>query len=82
MATFEQNLAKIRGQAVYGPEMREAIAEALEQADDSVQQDIAAVGQQIEDIQEIVDSRELYVEVSDMGSGDYLMEIVHAEQQS
>lgn len=32
MASFTENIAKIRGQAVYGPEMRTAIADALMQA--------------------------------------------------
>ena len=31
MATFIQNIRKIRGQAIYGPEMRDAIAEAIQQ---------------------------------------------------
>ena len=32
MASFSENIAKIRGQAVYGPDMRTAIADALMQA--------------------------------------------------
>ena len=32
MATFAQNIRKIRGEAIYGPDMRTAIADALEQA--------------------------------------------------
>lgn len=31
MATFLQNIRKIQGEAVYGEEMREAIAEAIQQ---------------------------------------------------
>ena len=34
MATFSQNIRKIEGQAVYAPEMRTAISEALQQAID------------------------------------------------
>lgn len=41
MATFQQNLAKIRGEAIYGPEMRTAIADAIEQADDQIQPQIS-----------------------------------------
>ena len=37
MATYEQNLQKIRGEAIYGTHVREAIAGALEQVDDTVQ---------------------------------------------
>lgn len=32
MASFAQNIRKIRGEAISGPEMREAIAEAITQA--------------------------------------------------
>lgn len=31
MATFEQNIRNIRGEAIYGPDMRESIAEAIQQ---------------------------------------------------
>ena len=32
MATFATNIKKIRGEAVHGPEMRAAIADAIQQA--------------------------------------------------
>ena len=32
MATFDENLRKIRGEAIYGPDLREAIAEGITQA--------------------------------------------------
>lgn len=32
MATFVKNIEKIRGTAIYGPDMREAIAQAIGQA--------------------------------------------------
>lgn len=31
MATFEQNIRKIRGEAIYGTDVRSAIAEAIQQ---------------------------------------------------
>ena len=34
MATFVQNIKNIRGEAVYGPDVRESIAEAITQAID------------------------------------------------
>ena len=34
MATFVQNIKNIRGEAVYGPDVRESIAEAIAQAID------------------------------------------------
>ena len=74
MATFEQNLAKIRGQAVYGPEMREAIAEAIEQADDAASQTIDekinTLNGRIDAMQVIVDDELFYMTVSRIGSSD------------
>ena len=32
MATFEQNIRNIRGEAIYGPDMRTSIADAIQQA--------------------------------------------------
>ena len=34
MATYQENIRKIRGEAIYGADMREAIAEAITQAAD------------------------------------------------
>lgn len=34
MATFEQNIRKIQGEAVYGQDMRRAIADAIQQSMD------------------------------------------------
>lgn len=34
MATFEQNIRNIRGEAIYGPDMRASIAEAIQQTMD------------------------------------------------
>lgn len=64
MATFEQNLAKIRGQAVYGPEMREAIAEAIEQADD-------AVTTKVQEMTQIVTEEAMYVDLELIEGSDY-----------
>ena len=41
MPTFEQNIRKIRGEAIYGKEIRTAIADAVQQA---VNLDISAEG--------------------------------------
>lgn len=80
MATFEQNLAKIRGQAIYGPDMREAIAEAIEQADDQVQADIRAVDGRIESMRVIIDEHVLYVNTEQIGTtDDYLISITEGE---
>ena len=64
MATFEQNLAKIRGQAVYGPEMREAIAEAIEQTDD-------VITSKIEEMETIVDEEAMYADLELIEGIDY-----------
>lgn len=44
MATFAQNIRKIRGEAIYGPEMRTAIAEAIQQ---TMNLDIEASGDMV-----------------------------------
>ena len=36
MATLEENIRKIRGEAIYGKDVREAIAEGLMQMDDAI----------------------------------------------
>ena len=70
MATFAENLAKIRGQAIYGPDMREAIAQAIEQSDDEVDRKINAM-------QVIVDDNIFYVNLNRIDSSDdYLLTIV------
>lgn len=80
MATFEQNLAKIRGQAIYGPDMRTAIAEAIEQADDKVQQDIQAVDGRLENMRVIIDDHILYVNAERIGTtDDFLISITEGE---
>lgn len=48
MATFEENLRKIRGEAIYGPEMRAAIAEAITQADDVIQSVVTEYKNQVD----------------------------------
>lgn len=64
MATFEQNLAKIRGQAVYGPDMREAIAEAIEQTDDAITSKIA-------EMETIADTEAMYADLELIEGIDY-----------
>ena len=69
MATFQENLAKIRGQAIYGPDMRTAIAEAIEQVDD-----------QAEAVQTIIDNHLFYLQVTRMGNtNDYIFNITEGE---
>lgn len=69
MATFIENIAKIRGQAIYGPDMREAIAEAIEQSDDEVDSRIAAM-------QVIVDENVFYVNLEPLAtSSDFRLTI-------
>ena len=65
MATFAQNIGKIRGDAVYGPEMRTAIADAIMQ---SVNVDISK-----EDFP-YPDTQNAWAQVQPMETdGDYLL---------
>ena len=68
MSTFAQNLAKIRGEAIYGMDMREAIAEALEQADD-------IIVEKLQNMQTLVDTEAVYGELTLIAgtTGDYLL---------
>lgn len=87
MATFEQNLRKIRGEAVYGTEVRTAIADAIEQADDSVQPAITAYKQYVDDavqgvsdradaIQLVIDEHTFYISADRIETtDDYTMVI-------
>ena len=73
MATFEQNLRKIRGESIYGAEVREAIAQALEQSDDDT---ITLLNQ----TKTLVENRELYINLTSLGDDNFRMEIVNASQ--
>ena len=88
MATYEQNLRKIRGEAVYGTEVRIAIADAIEQADDSVQPAITAYKQYVDNavqgvsdradaIQLIIDQHTYYINTVKISgtADDYIMGI-------
>ena len=72
MATgnLETNLRKIRGEAIYGPEMREAIASAIEQTDDET-------ATLLNTVKNLVENRELFFNVVSLGDGDYRVDIVH-----
>lgn len=64
------NLRKIRGDAIHGHEVREAIASAIEQADDET----SAL---LNTVKAMVESRELYFNAHSLGSDDYQLEIVN-----
>ena len=72
MATGDlaSNLRKIRGEAIYGPDMREAIASAIEQADDET-------STLLNNVRDLVNSRELFFELNSLGDDNYQLEIVH-----
>ena len=89
MATFQQNLAKIRGEAVYAPEMRDAIAEALEQsidiADDLIAASEGAINERITalrnllvTVKDLVDNRELYIDAPAISEEDHELRITNA----
>ena len=64
MATFAQNLAKIRGQAIYGSEVRTAIADAIEQMDDTVTS-------KIQEMDQIVTEEAMYADLELIEGNDY-----------
>lgn len=89
MATFQQNLAKIRGEAVYAPEMRDAIAEALEQsieiADDLIAASEGTINGRITElrtllvtVKDLVDNRELYIDAPTISETDHELRIMNA----
>ena len=65
MATFEQNIRNIQGDAVYGPDVRASIAEAITQAIDL---DISGEGAPVFNVEPIAST-----------PGDYLLSIINAE---
>ena len=72
MATFSQNITKIRGGAILGSEMRTAIAEAIEQASET-QYDSQSVP--------YPDTENVYIRLipNPIGSGNYTLEISRME---
>ena len=83
MATFQQNLAKIRGEAIYGSDMRTAIAEAIEQADDQVQESISEYEASVEAVQAIIDDHLFYIQINRIeDTEDYIIDITEGEPTS
>lgn len=72
--TLPENIDIIRNTGVYGPEMREAIAEAIEQADTYSDEKINTIRQE-------VNNKDLRMETTKISGteSDYLLTIVHPE---
>ena len=72
MATLEQNIAKIRGTATKGTDVREAIASAIEQTDDRVDS-------QVQSIINVIETNAVFMNVSKISgtTDDYLLEITN-----
>ena len=68
MATFEQNIRNIRGEATYGKDMRTSIADAIEQSVHLTYQDIAVP---------YPSTDEIHIQVAPVivGTGDYVLGI-------
>ena len=73
MATFAQTIGYIRGNAIYGSDVRTAIADAIEQAD-------TAIITELEDVRSVVLDRELFINLEPIDESDYVMEIVNAAE--
>lgn len=72
MATFSENIYKIRGGAIYGTEVREAIAEALEQSDH-----FEDLNSRLDTVENIVDGRELFVSTERISDDNYRLNITN-----
>lgn len=72
MATFEQNIRTIRSEGIYGTDIREAIAAAIEQSDDQIED-------RIESIRHEIVTESTYMSVSKIAGTqeDYLLEITN-----
>ena len=107
MATLEENLRKIRGEAIYGRDVRAAIAEGITQMDDAIvsemnsykstvtsiantavsnmntkvnqyAQRVDAYDGRMNAMQHDIDTRDLFMKLTDIGSGDYKLTITNA----
>lgn len=77
MATYSQNMDRIRNSGVYGSTVRTAIADAIEQADEIVEQRVSAIQDVVDDMQEVVDSQVLYLEPVQKGTtNQYTLQII------
>ena len=72
MATLEQNIAAIRSTAIYGTDMREAIASAIEQSD-------TKIANRITSIQQTIETDSAYMEAKKITGteNDYMLEITN-----
>ncbi len=72
MATLEQNIAKIRGTATKGTDVREAIASAIEQTDERVDN-------QVQSIIGVIETNSVFMKTTKISgtTDDYLLEITN-----
>ena len=72
MATFEENIRKIRGEAIYGPEMRTAIADAITQSTHVTAEEVPV---------HYPDNQNVYISFTrtDTDENDYIMTFVRAQ---
>ena len=109
MATLDENLRKIRGEAIYGKDVRQAIAEGITQMDDAIvsemntyqtsvtgvkndavnaingavatyQRRVDAYDDRMTAMQNDLDARDLYMNLTDLGGGDFKLTVVNASE--
>lgn len=79
MATFQENIENIRGAAIYGKDVRAAIADGLEQADGNASSIItSAIQSAKEALEQKIEDETTYINITmtSLGNGSYLMEII------
>ena len=86
MATWEENIQKIRSTAIYGTDIREAIAQGLEQTEGSLDGKIAQYKSEVfgvvngyttrlDTIQHDIEVSDLFISVTPIQGNDYLATI-------
>ena len=64
MASFNENIRKIRGEAIYGRDMREAIAQGLEQLPTELDASIRSFNARLQEASDYINARTFDVVVN------------------
>lgn len=75
MATFQENIDRIRSTAVFGTDVRKAIADGLTQADSQSASRITTLDNRVTAVQNQVESEEVYADLTEIGNGSWLLTI-------
>ena len=75
MATFEENIELIRSTALFGKDVRKAIADGLTQADSQSASRIATLDNRVTTVKNQVESEEVFVNLTALGDDAWRMDI-------